>query len=302
MKKIPARKPVWLTWHRIASGFYRSPLGKTTQRSQQKGRPSGAPTASVSGGLGRPKGRQKKTHPKSEQRNSMARPRFRSILGGRESGRIFAGFRAWGALQKAPTRKIKTQKSKSAPDAQSQSACYGPDFSSLFGRPSWHPDRPHSMGVGFREGISEICQNLRRLSSGCHTVRPKVTHGGTASPEKAKQRPRRRSAGKRPRPYYLRPGGYIWYKVLRKRTTNSAAQEDGEKTQLQEAQVKTVTLRSRGRFHQPILFQTDHLGKTNSDCLILQNPAPFQQSCPPVIFRHDGRLPSHSHTPRTAPP
>ncbi|CAD7943992.1 unnamed protein product, partial [Amoebophrya sp. A120] len=75
--------------------------------------------------------------------------------------------------------------------AQSQSACYGPDFSSLFGRPPWHPDRPHSIGAGLRKGISEICQNLRRLSSGRHTVRPNVTHGGMASPEKAKPRPRR---------------------------------------------------------------------------------------------------------------
>ncbi|CAD7958323.1 unnamed protein product [Amoebophrya sp. A120] len=90
----------------------------------------------------------------------MARLRFRSILGGRESGRIFAGFSAWEALQKAPARKIKTQKSKSVPDVQSQSACYGPDFSSLFGRPPWHPDRPHSMEAGFRKGIVEICQNL----------------------------------------------------------------------------------------------------------------------------------------------
>ncbi len=130
--------------------------------SQQKGRHSEAPTALVSGGLGRPRGRPKKTRPKSEQRNSMARPRFRSILGGRKSGRIFAGFRAWEALQKAPARKIKTQKRKSAPDAQSQPACYGPDFSSLFGRPPWHPDRPRSMGADFRKGILEIRQKLRR--------------------------------------------------------------------------------------------------------------------------------------------
>ncbi|CAD7946424.1 unnamed protein product, partial [Amoebophrya sp. A120] len=54
------------------------------------------------GGLGRPKRGAQKTRPKSEQRNSTARPRFRSILGGRESGCLFAGFRAWEALQKAP--------------------------------------------------------------------------------------------------------------------------------------------------------------------------------------------------------
>ncbi|CAD7957947.1 unnamed protein product [Amoebophrya sp. A120] len=32
-----------------------------------------------------------------------------------------------------------------------------------------------------------------------------------AAPEKAKPRPRRRPARKRPRPHYLRPGGYIWH-------------------------------------------------------------------------------------------
>ncbi|CAD7953209.1 unnamed protein product, partial [Amoebophrya sp. A120] len=116
----------------------------------------------------------------------------------------------WEALQKAPARKIKTQKSKSAPDAQSQPACYGPDFPSLFGRPQWHPDRPHSMGAGFRKGISGICKNLRRLQSGRHTVRPNVTHDGMANPGKAQPRPKRRPARKRPRPHYLRPGGYIW--------------------------------------------------------------------------------------------
>ncbi|CAD7936458.1 unnamed protein product, partial [Amoebophrya sp. A120] len=108
----------------------------------------------------------------------------------------------------AQARKIKTQKSKSAPDAPSRSACYGPDFSSLFGRPPRHSDRPHSMGASFRKGMSGIwiCQNLRRLPSGRHTVRPNVTRGGMASPEKAKPRPRRRPARKRPRPHYLRPG------------------------------------------------------------------------------------------------